>query len=508
MGREGDFVADTELALELRHIDMKFQNLQVLFDVDFLLKKGEIKGLVGKNGAGKSTLLKIIQGLHVPTAGTIKVFGNEMTSNSAMKERAKYIGMVYQDFSLIPEMTVMENMFLNDEPHKGLLIDKKQCHQRASALFEKYGIQINPLEKVKNLNTSDMQMVEICKQIVREKKILLLDEPTAALEAEQAQKLYQIIHRLKSDGISAVFITHHLREIMDNCDSVDILRDGRKVLSTDIQNTTMDDMIAAMLGESSGEFVRLHEYTVIERKTPILELENVTSAILTKPISFKLYPGEILGIAGLKGSGRTELFHLLFGLDPITSGEIRINGKSVKFAHPRQAVKSGIFLVPENRQTQGLTLDHSIYRNITLPWLRRLKEKRLLLDDRKGKRIAGGLMEQLNVKYNHEDDPVQSLSGGNQQKVVIAKALGASPKVLLMDDPTYGVDVHAKAQIMEIMNEFKRQMGSVIFVSSELEEIAYNCDRVLIMYRHEIVNEIFNEKPGDLLQETLAAAIQ
>ena len=501
-------MAAADYALELRHLDMKFHNLQVLFDVDFTLKPGEIKGLVGKNGAGKSTLLKIVQGVHTPTAGSIKIFGKEIAANASMQDRGQSVGMVYQDFSLIPDMTVVENMFLNDEPHKRLLIDKKQCLARANELFQKYGININPLEKVGNLNTSDMQMVEICKQIVRNKKILLLDEPTAALEAEQAKKLYSIIRQLKQEGISAVFITHHLKEIMENCDSVDVLRDGRLVMSSEIKDITLDDMIGAMLGESSGEFERQHEYTSIDRSTPVLELRNVTSAILKKPISFKLHPGEALGIAGLKGSGRTELFHILFGLDKLTGGEILLGGKKLTLRQPRDAVKSGIFLIPENRQTQGLSLEHSIYRNVTLPWLEKLRTGGPLISDAKGKKLSLDLLKNLQVKFDRQEAPVQSLSGGNQQKVVIAKALGAKPRVLLMDDPTYGVDVHAKAQIMGIMNAFKKEGGSVIFVSSELEEIAYNCDRVLIMHRHEIVNEVLNEHEGDVTQESLTAAIQ
>lgn len=501
-------MTENEYAIEMHHIDMKFHSLQVLFDVDFTLKRGEVKGLVGKNGAGKSTLLKIVQGIHTPTAGTIKLFGKEIPVTAGMQERSKDIGMVYQDFSLIPDMSVVQNMFLNGEPHKGPLINMDECLRKTNELFEKYSININPLEKVGNLNTSDMQMVEICKQIVRNKKILLLDEPTAALEADQAKKLYNIIHQLKQEGISAVFITHHLKEIMENCDSVDILRDGHMVMSKDVKDITLNEMINAMLGESSGEFSRQHEFTEINREKPVLELRNVTSEILTKPISLKLFPGEVLGIAGLKGSGRTELFHILFGIDKQTGGEILINGKKVTLKKTKDAVKNGIFLIPENRQTQGLSLEHSIYRNVILPWLKRLKEKSFLLNDRIGKGLTLDLLNNLQVKYDSEDDQVQSLSGGNQQKIVIAKALGAQPSVLLMDDPTYGVDVHAKAQIMGIMNEFKKNGGSVIFVSSELEEVAYNCDRVLLMHRHEIVGEMMNEHEGDLTQETLTAAIQ
>ncbi len=496
-----------ESALELRSIYKSFGRVEVLHDIDFTLERGEVKGLIGKNGAGKSTLVKIVQGVYEPTAGTIHIFGKEIPHTASMKERGEDVGMIYQDFSLVPDMTVTQNIFLNQEVLKHGLIDEKVCSEKVNELFDRYEIDIEPDTPVYALNTSDMQMVEICKQLIRDKKILLMDEPTAALEAKQAEKLYEIIEKLKSEGISIVFITHHLREILENCDSVHVLRDGKTAMSERIEDITLDDMIGAMLGEEKSKMANQRTITAVNREKPILELRNVTSSVLSKPLSLKLYPREVLGLAGLKGSGRTELIHILFGLDPITGGDMLLNGKKVNFQHPNDAVKAGIFLVPENRQTQGLVLEHDLYQNMTLPWLRRLARKNHLVNDSNGAKIVNNTIEQLEIKCNSLRDTIKNLSGGNQQKVVIGKALGSRPKILLMDDPTYGVDVHAKMQIMEIVDQFKQEGGSVVFVSSELEEVANNCDRILVLRRHRIMSELNNDG-GSVSDEELAAAIQ
>lgn len=496
-----------ENALELQGIYKSFGKVEVLSGIDFTLKSGEVKGLIGKNGAGKSTLVKIVQGVYEPTAGSIRIFGKEIAPTASMKERGEYVGMIYQDFSLIPDMTVKQNMFLNQEILKKGLIDERACSERVQELFDRYEIDIDPDTPVYALNTSDMQMVEICKQLIHDKRILLMDEPTAALEAQQAEKLYEIIRRLKSEGISIVFITHHLREIQENCDSVHVLRDGKTAMSENIEDITLDDMIGAMLGEERSKMGKRRRVSAVKREIPILELRDVTSSVLKEPISFKLYPREVLGLAGLKGSGRTELLHILFGLDTIKSGEMLLNGKRVSFQHPSDAARAGIFLVPENRQTQGLVIEHDVYQNMALPWLKSLAHKSRLIDDSNGTSIATNMIEQLEIKCNGLRDAVENLSGGNQQKVVIGKALGSKPQILLMDDPTYGVDVHAKTQIMDIVDQFKQNAGSVVFVSSELEEVADNCDRILVLRRHRIVDELHNDDRS-VSDETLAAAIQ
>ncbi|HBG01610.1 MAG TPA: sugar ABC transporter ATP-binding protein [Firmicutes bacterium] len=494
-------------ALELRSVYKSFNNVEVLNNIDFTLRAGEVKGLIGKNGAGKSTLVKIVQGVYEPTAGTIRIFGKEIPPHASVKEHLENIGMIYQEFSLVPDLTVTQNIFLNQEILNHGLIDDKESHAKVVELFERYEIDINPRATVSILNTSDMQMVEICKQLMHNKRILLMDEPTAALEAKQSEKLYQIIHKLKAEGISIVFISHHLAEILENCDSVHVLLDGKTTLNEQIENVDLDDMINAMLGEEKGPVITRHRKGTISRKTPVLELRDVTSAVLRHPVSLKLYPKEVLGLAGLKGSGRTEIMHILFGIDRITGGEMLLDGRKVDFRHPEDAMDKGIFLVPENRQTQGLVLEHDLYENMTLPWLGDLIGRSGLVNDTEGESLVDKMISRLAIKCNTMRDKAKNLSGGNQQKVVIGKALGADTKILLMDDPTYGVDVHAKVQIMDIVDQFKRQGGSVIFVSSELEEVAENCDRILVLHRREIVRELCNDG-GLVTKDQLAAAIQ
>jgi ribose transport system ATP-binding protein len=502
-GREG--LAN---ALELRNIYKSFGRVEVLNNINFTLKSGEVKGLIGKNGAGKSTLVKIVQGVHEPTAGTIKIFDEEIPPTATIKERGSQVGMIYQEFSLVPQMTVVQNIFLNQELTRSTgIIDENLSIAKVEELFGRYGIDVDPLALVASLNPSDMQMVEICKQLIHDKKILLMDEPTAALEAEQSEKLYGIIRKLKKEGISVVFISHHLSEILENCDSVHVLLDGRTTLDEQIEKIGLEDLITAMLGEEETQAASTKRRRVFVRDEPVLELKNVTSTVLTKPISLKLYPQEVLGLAGLKGSGRTEIMHILFGIDPILSGEMFVFGEKVNFQHPNDAMKKGIYLVPENRQLQGLVLEHNVYQNMTLPWLDDLSANSVLVNDDAGEHGVRKMISKLHIKCNGIKDVLKNLSGGNQQKVVIGKALGAGVKILLMDDPTYGVDVHAKTQIMEVVDKFAKDGGSVIFISSELEEISDNCDRILVLQRREVIDKLDNDD-GIVTDGDLAAAIQ
>nr|WP_309100340.1 sugar ABC transporter ATP-binding protein [Fredinandcohnia onubensis] len=493
-------------AIEMRGISKSFNKVSVLQNVDFTLKAGEIKGLVGKNGAGKSTLLKIIQGIHEPTDGVVKIFDKEIPYSLPMSKRADMVSMIYQEFSLIPEMTVVQNIVLNNEPLRKGIIDEKYCNKLVSDFFEKYGIEINLNKRVKDLSTSDMQMVEICKAVIKKSKIILMDEPTAALEDEQTQKLFEIINKLKEDGISIVLITHHLKEIMKICDSVTVLRDGNIVLSKDTSELELTEIINEMLGEETNEFQKsITSERVINRTQPLLEVKNISSKKRLKNISFKVFPGEVVGIAGLKGSGRTELFNNLFGIDPIVQGEIIIEGNKVKIKNPKSALEHGIFLVPENRKTLGLSTMHSLYLNIQLPWMNNIK-RIFLIDDKKGKEITKSYIEKLHIKTESINTEVKNLSGGNQQKVVIGKALATNPKVILLDDPTYGVDVHAKTEIMKIIEGFIASGGAVILASSDMEELIYNSNRILVMRHQEIIEEIVEKER--ITQETVTAAMQ
>lgn len=494
-------------AVEMEDISVRFGGVEALVDVEFRLGVGEVRGLVGKNGAGKSTLMKVLLGINTPNGGQMRVFGKELSRTSAAAEREEHISMIFQEFSLVPDMTVVHNIFLNVEPRHGAWIDDRACIARVRQFFDEIELSIDPNAKVKDLSTSEMQMVEIAKAVLRNKRILLMDEPTAALDADQTRKLFRLIRTLRQKDITIVLISHHLREIMELCDSVTVLRDGRIVLDETMATLSLNRIISEMLGDVNYDAQQRRWQPHEPERLPLLEVCDITSRRRLKPISFAVYPGEVLGLAGLKGSGRTEIFNCLFGIDPILSGAILLDGKPLSIRHPHDAIDQGITLIPENRHTQGLSLAHSLYLNVQLPWMKRIRG-RIFINDRLGHAMVRDLIDRLQIKTSHVDATVNNLSGGNQQKVVIAKALGAEPRILLMDDPTYGVDIGAKAEIMKIVDAFTRQGNAVILVSSDSEELLLNCDRILILKDGAIAEEHVDVPRGRLTEEQLEAAIQ
>ncbi len=501
-------VADAVCAIEMHDIVMEFSGVRALDGVEFSLRQGQVMGLVGKNGAGKSTLMKIINGVYTQTEGTLRFFGRNIDRNVSVREREKTVSMIYQDYSLVGEMTVAENIFLNTEPIKGGLIADRSCIRTVQEFFKDMGIRIDPGEKVKNLSTGDMQLVEIAKAIMKQTKIILMDEPTAALDAEATAKFFEIISRLKEQGYSIVISTHHLQHIMDICDSVTIIRDGKACMAKPVAETSLEEVIAQMLGESGFQAAKSRPYRDFEGKPPLLQVKNVISKVIKTPLSFDVRPGEVVGLAGLKGAGRTEILQCIFGIDPLKGGEILLEGKSLKPGTPKDAIGGGLFLIPENRHTQGLSLMHTLYDNALLPILGSLVKKRCLIDDGRGRQIVDDIIRTMQVKAPGRDVVIGKLSGGNQQKVVVGKALKSEPKVLLMDDPTYGVDIHAKGDITAAISRFTDAGGGVLFVSSELVEMIENCDRILIVKYNQIVGEIRDVPRAGLTEDSLMAAIQ
>lgn len=495
-------------AIEMHGIVMEFSGVRALDGVDFSLRQGQVMGLVGKNGAGKSTLMKIINGVYTQTAGTVQFFGKNIDKSVSVREREQTVAMIYQDYSLVGEMTVAENIFLNTEPIRGALISDRDCIRKAAEFFRDMGIRIDPRQKVKSLSTGDMQMVEIAKAIMKQTKIILMDEPTAALDADATTKFFEIIERLKQQGYSIVISTHHLQHILDICDAVTIIRDGRACMAKEIRDTTLEEIIAQMLGESGFQAVKSRKPQDFDGLTPLLEVKDVTSKVIPEPLSFTVRPGEVVGLAGLKGAGRTEIFNVLFGIDPARSGEIRLDRKKLRVRQPCDAIRGGIFLVPENRHTQGLSLMHSVYDNSLLPLLPMLSKKRFFIDDRQGAQIVQEIIETMQVKTPGSDIAISKLSGGNQQKIVVGKALESHPKILLLDDPTYGVDIHAKGDITAAITRFTNAGGGVVFVSSELTEMIENCDRILLIKYNRIVGELRDVPRLGLTEDSLMAAIQ
>lgn len=494
-----------EYSIELKDIVIEFGGVKVLNNVDFRLKKGEIRGLAGKNGAGKSTLMKIIHGVYSQTSGTISLLGRNIPKSTSIKEREKEVSMIFQDYSLSGDLTVAQNIFLNNEPQKSGFINDKECINRVKDFFRDIGVEIDPGEKVKNLSTGDMQLVEIAKAIMKETSVILMDEPTAALDVEATKKFFSIVSKLKEKGFSIIICTHHLKHMMEICDSITVIRDGEVSLDAPIADVTLERVISSMLGEAEFQQKKHKEKKRFDHSAPLLKVMDIASKSRPVPVSFHVCPREVVGLVGLKGSGRTEIFNNIFGIDPITNGSIVLNGKEVRVQSPRSAIREGIFLVPENRHTQGLSLMHSLYDNLLLPIISRLTRKSLIAD-KLGAKITDEIIESLGIKTSSKYAEVSDLSGGNQQKIVVGKALVSGSKVILMDDPMYGVDIHAKVEIAKAIERYTSEHHAVLFVSSELSEALEICDRILVIKQNQIAGELVNI--SELTEDSLMAEIQ
>lgn len=493
-------------AIEMQNISMSFGGIEALKDVTLSVQQGEIHGLVGKNGAGKSTLMKILTGVHSQTGGTIRIFGEEIDRHTPVKEREKWISMIFQEFSLIPELSVVQNIFFNAEPKKYFLIRDRECNRIVQEFFSQIDLAIDPKETVRNLSTAEMQLVEIAKSVLKQKKIIIMDEPTAALESHQKDKLFSLIRRLKTQGVSIIFITHNLDDVLKISDRVSVIRNAELVLTKDVAALTLEEVIAGMLGEKQYVSAK-RNWRPIDSASPLLSVRNLSYHARLKNVSFNLSRGEILGLAGLKGSGQTEILNELFGVTTKGTGEISVGDRSLRIRDTKDAISNGIILVPGNRQVQGLVLKHSLYFNVTLPILGLLR-KFFLISDREGSLLTHRLVKRLDIKMNSIHSPVSSLSGGNQQKVVLSKALATEPSIMLLDDPTFGVDIHAKSEIVKIMEDFAGAGNGVLFVSSDLEELLLNCDRILVIKNGEILKEFTDVLKGGLTLGELTATVQ
>lgn len=499
-------MGDMVPAVEMKGVFMSFDGVEALKNVDFSVLQGEIHGLAGKNGAGKSTLMKVLTGVHVQTDGTIRIFGEDIDRHSPVKTREKWISMIFQEFSLIPELSVVQNIFFNSEPKRLRLIRDRECTRIVQDFFKSIDLPIDPRERVKNLSTAEMQLVEISKAVLKEKKILIMDEPTAALEMHQKERLFTLIRRLKSQGVSIIFITHNLDDMMKISDRISVIRNSERVMTKDTRTLSTDEVIDQMLGEQKYVGAK-RAWRSIDVSSPLLTVKNFSCRGARGRVAFSLYRGEVLGLAGLKGSGQNEILDELFGVTSRGTGEIVMKDRRLSIRHTWDAIRKGIILVPGNRQVQGLVLKHSLYFNVTLPILRSLS-RLFLINDRKGIRIAEQFVKRLEIKAGSLNSPASSLSGGNQQKVVLSKALATNPSVMLLDDPTFGVDIHAKSEIVTIVEEFAAAGNGVLFVSSDLEELLLNCDRILVIKNGEITREFADVLKGGLTLRDLTATVQ
>jgi ribose transport system ATP-binding protein len=493
-------------AVRMTGISKSFSGIRVLHGVDFDLRKGEVHALVGGNGAGKSTLMKILQGVYTPDEGQITVDGQTVEIRSPNDARALGIGMIFQEFSLIPTLTVAQNIFLGHEPRgPGGLIDDRASVRRAREVFSEMGEEIDPNARMLDLSTGYWQLTEIAKALAQDARVLIMDEPTSSLTATEAHSLFALVQRLKERGISIIYISHRMEEIFRITDRITVLRDGRHILTEDTAELTMNQVIDAIVGKTMEQAFAWRERSVDRSVAPLLEVRNLSAGRRVQDVSFDLYPGEIIGLAGLMGSGRTELAQAIFGIERVDKGEILIQGERIDIGNPEEAIAAGVSLVPEDRRIQGLVLDHSVKNNLLLPLLDRL-DRAGIIDDRRGDRMAGSIVDELSIKTSSIATTVRLLSGGNQQKVVIGKWLATEPEILIMDEPTAGVDIQAKTEILGVIRALADRGKGIIVISSELVELLAVSDRLLVLRDGHIVREIDRREIGT--EEELHRAVQ
>jgi ribose transport system ATP-binding protein len=498
------------IAVRLTGVSKAFGGVRALDDVSIDVRVGEIHALLGENGAGKSTVLKILNGIHAPTAGRIEVFGAEIKEHTPDEARRAGIGMIFQEMSLVPTLTGAQNIFLNNEITGSTgFIDDASAERRASELFKGLGVDIDPRAKVGALSAGQRQLTEIVKAISRNVRILILDEPTTALSGGEVGKLFAFLRKLKSEGVAIIYVSHRMDEITRIADRATILRDGKHVLTAPMSELTLDRIIEHIVGRRSRGFSDVKRLEA-SRGAPLLELRGLSGPRKPQGVDLTLYAGEVVGIAGLLGSGRSALARVLFGIDPKRSGEIRVKGAPVEINSPIDAVAKGIALVPEDRLRQGLILEHSVESNTSLSILDRLATG-LFVSSAKAAEAADRQIEGLRIKTASRNAAVRTLSGGNQQKVVIAKWLNAEPDIFVLDEPTGGVDIGSKAEIITLVRDLAARGKAVLVISSELSELLTAADRIVVMADGRIVSETarkdFNDPdPGDDIGEQLQYA--
>ena len=475
--------------IELKNIDKKFGAVHALKEVSLKINQGETMALVGENGAGKSTLVKILTGAYTKDSGEIRMEGKQTFFKDTIEAKKYGISQVYQQVEIWPELTVAENIFLGEsDMSSNGIIAWENIYAKARKLLDKYNIPIYEKTKVKDLSVASRQLIAIAKVLSRNPKVVIFDEPTAVLSNKEVDILFDIIDALKKENITIIYISHRLEEIFQLSDRIAIMRDGEMVTVLDNKNLTKDDLITHMLGR--------HVDFIYPEKKPtdsdevVLELRNVTTDKV-KDISFSLRRGEILGVIGLVNSGRTEMARAIYGMDKIKEGEISLFGKTVNFRSPTDAVKHGLFLAPEDRKQEAVIDIRPIRENITISNLKSVS-KCGIFDKQKEYNIVDDIMQQLLVKADSMESTIDTLSGGNQQKVVIAKAIVSEPKILIFDEPTQGIDVGAKSEINALVQRLREKGMSIILISSEIEEVQGMCNRALIMRDGKIVGEVEN----------------
>jgi len=476
---------DEKIVLSLRNVTKQYPGVLALDKVSLDFVEGEVHALCGENGAGKSTLIKVIAGAIEPDDGVIRIGGQEFSKMTPHLARSLGVEVIYQEFNLAPSLSVAENIFLGDKTGRGILVDSKEMVRRAREVFRQFAIDIDPYALVRNLPSAQQQIVEIAKAVSKNVRILIMDEPTAPLTVSEVESMFEIVCQLKARGVTILYISHRLEEIFRIADRVSVLRDGRYVATRATQATNRQELIGLMVGRELKESYPAR--TVAPREVA-LEVRHLSGAG-DSDISFSVRKGEILGLSGLVGAGRTELARVIFGAEPMESGEILLEGKPVQIRSPQDAIALGIGLIPEDRKTQGVFLDMDIKWNISFTQVRQLS-RYAVVDRGRELRLAETFRDLLRIKTPGLDQQVKNLSGGNQQKVVLAKSLAAQSKVLIFDEPTRGIDVGAKQEIYSLMCALADEGLAIIMISSDMEELLGMSDRILVLCEGRIAGEV------------------
>ena len=488
-----------KILLVMDDVSKAFPGVQALLDVDLEVHAGEVMGLVGENGAGKSTLMKILSGVYTADSGRLLLNGEEVTIENPHQAQELGITIIYQEFNLMPNLTVAENVFIGREPNTASFVRWGELRQKTQALTGRLGIELDPTAIVRNLSVAQQQMVEIAKALSIQARIIIMDEPTSALTEREVKHLMEIIRHLKTQGLGVIFISHRLEEVFQIADRITILRDGRHVGTLPIAEATPEKVVRMMVDRELDDLFQ--KETVELDGDVVLRAEGISRtgtvrdphAIVLNDISFELHRGEILGVAGLVGAGRTELARAIFGADPFDSGAIYVDGHPVNIKSPRDAIAHGLGFVPEDRKQQALFLALAVRDNVSMTSLGRLVRYGFI-KLREEHDLVTRYVDALQIRTPSLDQQVLNLSGGNQQKVVIAKWLALSPKILIMDEPTRGVDVGAKAEVHGLMSQLAKEGMGIIMISSELPEILGMSDRILVMREGSLAGEVSREE--------------
>ena len=488
------------MKIEMKDIYKSFGKNDVLKGVNFTLNDGEIHALVGENGAGKSTLMNILSGVLSKDKGEILIDGKEVDISDTNVAKKYGISFIEQELSDWPELTVMDNIFMNNEIKNGIFLDKAKMRKKCIELLERFDLDINPKTKVSELSVGQRQMMEIAKANLNKVNVLILDEPTSALTNNEIDKLFKLIKRLRDKNVSMIYISHRMEEIFSLTNKITVMRDGKSVSVMDTNKTDEREVVSYMVGRDIGDFYPEMDAEISDVK---IELKNFNREGFFKDINIKAKKGEVLGISGLMGAGRTEIMRSVFGLDPKDSGEVFIDGKKIEIKNPADAIKNKIGFVTENRQEEGLILDESIRENISLLNFDKFS-KNSFIDKAKEKNLSDNLVDSFKVKTQSSESKISDLSGGNQQKVVFAKWYAIGPEILILDEPTKGVDVGAKREIYDLIKDLTNKGVSIILISSDLPELISLSNRIYVIHEGKVQGELLKKDASQEKIMTLA----